>query len=295
MPTSVVRIFASQTRAEDLARVAGELLPLDEMSIAVSETKPDDPLWRVDIYAGPNIAPETLETDVRTALGGEIDGLDVISESIADADWVAASLEGLDPVPAGRFLVHGAHDADRVPANSKGIQVEAALAFGTGHHGTTKGCLLAFDRLLKQTRPRKVFDLGTGTGVLAIAAAKALRQGVLASDIDAMSVKIARANIALNRVADRVRVVEADGLNHPLIRLNTPFDLVFANILAGPLVRLAPGIAGVVRPGGHVILSGLLTHQEQQVRAAYRAQGLTPVRKTVLDNWVALTLRRGPR
>lgn len=295
MPTSVVRIFASQTKAEDLARVAGELLPLDEMSIAVSETRPDDPLWRVDIYAGPNTPPEALEAEVRTALGGEIDGLDVSSESIADADWVAASLEGLDPVTAGRFLVHGAHDADRVPVNRKGIQVEAALAFGTGHHGTTKGCLLAFEQLLKHTKPRKVFDLGTGTGVLAIAAAKALRQGVLASDIDATSVKIARANIALNRVADRVRVVDADGLSHPFIKMNAPFDLVFANILAGPLVRFAPGIAKVVRPGGHVILSGLLTHQERQVGAAYRAQGFVPVRKTVLDNWVALTLRRGPR
>ena len=177
MPTSVVRIFADQKRAEDLARLAGEILPLDDFSIAVSETKPDDPLWRVDIYAGPNTPPAALEAEVRNALGDRIGDLNVRTESIEDADWVAASLEGLDPVPAGRFLVHGAHDASRVLANTHGIQVEAALAFGTGHHGTTKGCLLAFDELLKRTRPRHVLDLGTGTGVLAIAAAKALRSG----------------------------------------------------------------------------------------------------------------------
>jgi ribosomal protein L11 methyltransferase len=294
VPTSVTRIFAAQKQAEDLAQLASEILPLDEISVAVSETKPDDPLWRVDIYAGPNFAPDALEQEVRAALGDRITGLDISSEVIEDADWVAASLAGLDPVPAGRFMVHGAHDAGRVPANAHGIQVEAALAFGTGHHGTTKGCLMAFDGLLKQVRPRAILDLGTGTGVLAIAAAKALGQGVLASDIDRMSVNIARANASLNRVADRVRIIHANGLAHPYIRGNAPYDLVFANILAGPLVRLAPGIARTVRPGGHVILSGLLTTQERQVRAAYRIQGLVPVQKRVLDNWVTLTLRRGP-
>jgi ribosomal protein L11 methyltransferase len=294
LPTSVTRIFAAQKQAEDLAQIASEILPLDEVSVAVSETKPDDPLWRVDIYAGPNIGPTDLEQEVRAALGERLNGLDVMSEVIEDADWVAQSLAGLDPVPAGRFLVHGAHDAGRVPANAHGIQVEAALAFGTGHHGTTKGCLMAFDGLLKQVRPRSILDLGTGTGVLAIAAAKALGLGVLASDIDRMSVVIARANASLNRVADRVRIIHANGLAHPYIRGNAPYDLVFANILAGPLVRLAPGIARTVRPGGHVILSGLLTSQERQVRAAYRIQGLMPVQKRVLDNWVTLTLRRGP-
>lgn len=292
MPTSVVRIFAAQAEAEHLAQIASELLPLDEVSVAVSETEPDHPLWRVDVYAGPNTPPDELEAEVRRTMGEQIAGLDIAAESIEDADWVAASLAGLDPVPAGRFLVHGAHDAGRVPVNRKGIQVEAALAFGTGHHGTTKGCLIALDELLKRGKPRRILDLGTGTGVLAIAAAKALGQGVLASDIDATSVTIARANAALNRVADRVRIIEANGLNHRLIQANGPYDLVFANILAGPLVRLAPGIAKAVRPGGYVILSGLLTHQERQVRAAYRAQGFVPVRKLVLENWVTLTLQR---
>jgi ribosomal protein L11 methyltransferase len=286
LPTSVFRIFTDQSRAERLADIAGEVLSLDEVSVAVSETALDDPLWRVDIYAGPNVPPEALEAEVRRVLGDDIADLDTAAESIEDADWVAASLEGLDPVPAGRFLV---------PANSRGIQVEAALAFGTGHHGTTRGCLIAFDALLKRTRPRRVLDLGTGTGVLAIAAAKALGHGVLASDIDRTSVLIARANAAQNRVADRVRAIEANGLGHPLIKGNAPYDLVFANILAGPLVRLAPGIARVVAPDGHVILSGLLSHQARTVLAAYRVQGLVPVRKLVLENWVTLTLARRPR
>lgn len=292
MPTSVVRIFADQKRAEDLARVAGELLPLDEMSIAVSETKPDDPLWRVDIYAGPNIPPDALEADIRTALGNEIDGLDVVAESIADADWVAQSLAGLDPVEAGRFLVHGAHDADRVPAGTIPIQVEAALAFGTGHHGTTKGCLIAFDQLIRETTPQRVLDLGTGTGVLAIAAAKALGIGVLASDIDTTSVAIAQANVDINGVSDRVTAIEADGFGHPDIAARTPFDLIFANILAGPLIGLAPDIARATARGGHVVLSGLMTEQADDVRAAYLAEGFGVLRESVLDNWVTLTLRR---
>jgi len=290
MPTSVVRITAKQAAAEQLALLAEERLSLDELSIVVSEIAPDDELWRMDIFAGPNVPPDELEADVRRGMGDDIAGLDVVSEQIEDADWVAQSLAGLDPVEAGRFLVHGAHDRDKVPADAIGIQVEAALAFGTGHHGTTRGCLLAFDRLLQERRPRRILDLGTGTGVLAIAAAKALRQEILASDIDPVSVGIARENAALNQVADLVRVVEADGLDDPAIAGGAPYDLVFANILAGPLIALAPDIARVVAPGGTVILSGLLAEQEAMVTDAYRAQGLAVVERTPLEAWMTLTL-----
>lgn len=294
MPTAVTRIFADRKRAEDIARIAGEILPLDEISVAVSETKPDDPLWRVDIYAGPNTAPAALEVEIRGALANEIAGLDIVSETIEDADWVAQSLAGLDPVEAGRFVVHGAHDAERVGHSAIGIQVEAALAFGTGHHGTTKGCLLAFDELLWHSRPSRILDLGTGSGVLAIAAAKALGVPVLASDIDATSVAIARANLDINGVAGRITAIEADGLGHPDIAARAPFDLIFANILAAPLIELAPGIAAATAPGGHVILSGLMSGQADRVRAAYLAQGFELVRESVLDNWVTLTLGRRP-
>ncbi len=290
MPTSVVRIFTSQQQAEHLGQIAGELLPLDEMSVALSETAPDDPVWRVDIYAGPNTPPDELEREVRSVLGAEIEGLRIEAESIEDADWVAASLAGLDPVPAGRFLVHGAHDADRVPEGVIAIQVEAALAFGTGHHGTTKGCLIAFDTLVQQTTPARVLDLGTGTGVLAIAAAKLLGINVLASDIDTTSVGIAQANVEINGVEDRVKVIEADGFGHPDIAARAPFDLIFANILAGPLIALAPEIAKAAAPGGHVILSGLMSEQADAVRDAYLASGFGVVRESVLDNWVTMTL-----
>ena len=290
MPTSVVRIFTSQQQAEHLGQIAGELLPLDEMSVAVSETAPDDPLWRVDIYAGPNTPPDALERDVRSLLGAEIEGLKVEAESIEDADWVAASLAGLDPVPAGRFIVHGAHDAERLPEGVIAIQVEAALAFGTGHHGTTKGCLLAFDDLVQNAAPSRVLDLGTGTGVLAIAAAKMLGINVLASDIDATSVGIAQANVEINGVEDRVKVIEADGFDHPDMKTRAPFDLIFANILAGPLIALAPDIAKAAASGGHVILSGLMTEQADAVRAAYLAAGFSVVQESVIDNWVTMTL-----
>jgi ribosomal protein L11 methyltransferase len=290
MPTAVVRIFAPQQRAEHLALLAEEMLTLDDLSIVVSETAPDDPLWRVDLFGGPNIAPGDLEAEVRAGIGEHLGDCDVVADSIEDADWVAQSLAGLDPVRAGRFFVHGAHDRGRVPANAVGIQVEAALAFGTGHHGTTRGCLLAFDELLKSWRPERVLDLGTGTGVLGIAAAKALHRSVLASDIDATSVLIARENAVLNRAGTSVRVVHANGMQDRAIQSAAPFDLVFANILAGPLVALAPSIARAVVPGGCVILSGLLTHQERAVRAAYRAQGLIPVNRIVLNNWVTMTL-----
>lgn len=292
MPTAVIRVFAEQREAEALAELAGEVLPLTDLTIAVSETRPDDPLWRVDVYGGTNADPVALEEQVRAALGAQLDGRRVEAEVIEDADWVAQSLAGLDPVHAGRFLVHGAHDAGRVPVNRIGIQVEAALAFGTGHHGTTRGCLIAFDELLKSRQPRRILDLGTGTGVLAIAAAKALKCPVLASDIDPISVTIARANSELNRVAGRVRAVTAAGFAHPELSARAPYDLIFANILAGPLVALAPEMARATMRGGAVILSGLLTHQERAVCAAYRAQGLVVVRRVVLENWVALTLIR---
>jgi ribosomal protein L11 methyltransferase len=292
LPTAVIRVFAEQRDAEALAEIAGEVLPLTDLTIAVSETAPDDPTWRVDIYGGTNADPVDLEAQVRAALGEHLADRRVEAEVIQDADWVAQSLAGLDPVHAGRFLVHGAHDAGRVPVNRVGIQVEAALAFGTGHHGTTRGCLIEFDALLKSGRPRRVLDLGTGTGVLAIAAAKVLKQAVVASDIDPVSVTIARANADLNRVADRVRVVAANGFAHPVLSAGAPYDLIFANILAAPLIALAPEMARATAPGGVVILSGLLTHQERAVRAAYRAQGLVPVRRTVLENWVAMTLVR---
>jgi ribosomal protein L11 methyltransferase len=195
-------------------------------------------------------------------------------------------------VPAGRFVVHGAHDRERVPANKLAIEIEAALAFGTGHHGTTRGCLLLLDHVLKAYQPRRVLDLGTGTGVLGIAAAKALKIGVLASDIDPPSVKVAQENARLNETGNLVQVIRATGFSAPGFAQRGPFDLVLANILANPLRQLATPMAQHLAPGALVILSGLLTPQARGVIAAYRSRGLVPLRHLRIEGWSSLLLRK---
>jgi len=212
-------------------------------------------------------------------------------DTIEARDWVKTSLESLVPVPAGRFVVHGAHDRARLPANKLNIEIEAALAFGTGHHGTTRGCLLLLDHLLKAYRPQRLLDLGTGTGVLAIAAAKALRRTVLASDIDVPSVRLARENARLNAAGDFVHVIRAAGFSAPEFAALGPFDLVLANILANPLRQLAQPMSRHLAPGALVVLSGLLTPQASSVIAAYRARGLVPLRHLAIDGWSSLLLR----
>jgi ribosomal protein L11 methyltransferase len=213
-------------------------------------------------------------------------------DTVEAKDWVKASLEDLVPVPAGRFVVHGQHDRARVPPNKIGIEIEAALAFGTGHHGTTRGCLLLLDHVLKAYRPRRVLDLGTGTGVLAIAAAKALHDQVLASDIDPASVRVAGENARLNETGDLVTTICATGFAAPQFAQGAPFDLVLANILANPLRQLAGPMAQHLAPSAMVILSGLLTPQAAGVIAAYRTRGLVPLRHLKIEGWSSLLLRK---
>jgi ribosomal protein L11 methyltransferase len=213
-------------------------------------------------------------------------------ETIAEKDWVAASLEGLKPIAAGRFVVHGRHDRARVGVNRIGIEIEAALAFGTGHHGTTRGCLHALDRMLKARRPRRVLDVGTGSGVLAIAAAKACRRRVLASDVDPRAVTAAWVNARKNGVGALVDVIRADGLVDRRFRSRAPYDLVLANILLGPLKRLAAPLGRLAARRGRVVLSGLLPGQANAALAAYRTQRLTLDHRVLLDGWVTLVLAR---
>ena len=207
-------------------------------------------------------------------------------------DWVANSLADLKPVRAGRFLVHGAHDRARVGANDVGIEIEAGLAFGTGHHGTTRGCLLHFDRLLKRRRPRAVLDVGCGAGVLAIAAAKALRRKVWLGDIDPTAVEVANANARLNGVGALCRAVQSRGVEARALREGAPYDLVFANILAKPLRLMAPSLAAVIGAGGEAIVSGLLLADVAGVLASWRAQGFTLAERIDLEGWASLRLRR---
>ena len=212
---------------------------------------------------------------------------------VEDIDWVAQVRRELHPVEAGRFTVYGGHDSHRVGDNRVGLRIEAAMAFGTGHHGTTRGCLTLFDRMLRRGyRPQRVADIGCGTGVLAMSAAKAARSVCVATDIDRVASDTARANIAVNGAAPWVRTGQAIGTRSDLYRDAAPFELVFANILAAPLKRLAPEIASHLAPGGHAILAGLLTQQTKGVEAVYRGHGLMRVDRVTLGEWTSLVMRK---
>jgi ribosomal protein L11 methyltransferase len=226
----------------------------------------------------------------RQTLGGSVSfSVTSIDPSI---DWVTRSLEGLPPVRAGGFYVHGSHEAKPAPAGLTDILIDANQAFGTGHHETTSGCLEAIDISLKRRRPQAMLDVGTGTGVLAIALARRTRRIVIASDIDPVAVRIAAANAAINGVGNRVLCLRADGLDSPEITASAPYDLIVANILAGPLVGLAPSIGRVAAPQGTVILSGLLAHQAPRVVGAYAQQGMILRRRLVRRGWATLMLER---
>ena len=216
----------------------------------------------------------------------------VVFDTIEAKDWVKESLEGLVPVRAGRFIVHGSHDRDKVRDNQLGIEIEAALAFGTGHHGTTRGCLIYLDHVLRSKAPKRILDLGTGTGVLTIAAAKATKTRVLATDIDAMSVKVAHENMWLNGVGNLVETVCAKGFSSEKIAQHAPFDLILANILANPLRAMATDMERHMAANGMVILSGLLPHQATSVIAAYRARGLVLLRQQIIEGWSSLLMQR---
>jgi ribosomal protein L11 methyltransferase len=216
----------------------------------------------------------------------------VVSE-VPDQDWVAKVQRELPPVEAGRFFVYGSHDLEHLPAGRIGLLIEAAMAFGTGHHGTTLGCLRAFDRLLDQGRSfENVLDLGCGTAVLAMAAARMSLNSVIASDIDPVAVEVAVVNVLANDLEGRVNCVESIGFDAPALAHAAPFDLIFANILKGPLIDLAPAMAVHLAPGGIAILSGLLVEQADDIVAVYNAQGVDLVKREDLGEWTALTLTR---
>lgn len=287
MSYSPVQIIAHGLRAPTEA--AAEAMDADPLlegaTYSILEEDEDRGIWRIDAF------PTTEDEAARIeAVLADHSGVKVKVEPLADADWLAMSLSGLPPVKAGRFFVYGAHDQGQVPLSAVALKIDAGAAFGTGHHGTTVGCLIAFDELLKRESFEKVLDVGCGTGVLAIAAAKTGSRVALGTDIDAPSVRIANENAHLNQA--KANFVHASGLNDQKVRRHGPYDLVFANILAPPLVALSQDIKGALRIGGVAILSGLLRTQERRVTAAYLSRGFRLERRIHRDAWSALVLRR---
>ena len=293
----VARLDTDLIIAQAVADAVAERFALGDIAVSLSDA--GGGRWQVAIHFRGEAERERVRGAVAAAVGAEAAAA-LQFGSVEAADWVRQSLAGLRPVAAGRFVVHGAHDRTRVPLNHIGIEIEAALAFGTGHHGTTRGCLLALDAICKampyrplaKTRPR-ILDVGTGSGVLAIAAARALHAHVLATDIDAFAVRTARSNASHNRAGSLLSVVLADGVGARTIRTHALYDLIFANILLGPLKRIATPLRRLAAPGGRVVLSGILPSQANAVIAAYRPLALQ--RRLDIDGWTTLVLVRTRR
>ncbi|MFP4273655.1 MAG: 50S ribosomal protein L11 methyltransferase [Paracoccaceae bacterium] len=290
MPTwTALTTLTGKDPAEALGEAMERLDPAPG-GVGVFELEDGSGLWEVGGYF--TEAPDQAGLAVLAAAHGAKPF--AVSE-LPETDWVAKVRRELSPVVAGRFFVYGSHDADKVPDDMVPLLIEAAMAFGTGHHGTTQGCLVALDRLAGQgLRPGTVADIGCGTAVLAMAAACLWQVPVLAGDIDEVAVEVAEANLAANGMDGRVRCVVAAGFDHPDLLAAAPYDLVFANILKGPLIDLAPDMAARLSPGGHAILSGILNEQADEVREVYAGLGINEVLRDVIGDWTTLTLRKTP-
>lgn len=275
-----------QTAAQHL-----EIL-FEEEGFAISnfEIDEDTKVWALSLYPSEESVDSTLASAL-DCLKQQDMALPLQKVTLPDEDWVTKSLEGLVPVEAGRFVIHGSHDAGM---NTKGripVQINAGQAFGTGHHGTTAGCLKVLSQELKQIQPERILDLGTGSAVLAIALAKLLKTSIIATDIDAVSIETSRDNVRINEVHPYVKLACASGFSHPIFSEEGPFDLIVANILAGPLCHMAKDVAANTMQGGRIVLSGLLPHQKAKVVAAYRQQGFYLLRAVQEDGWLVLVFQ----
>ena len=291
----VMRLRCGEADARRVVDIVTEFFDPAETAAAAFEetistrTWNDGEPWLVEIYFGHEPDEVEVRRLVATACGDELSASATFSR-VEQRDWVAASLEGLEAVREGRFVVHGSHGRARVGVGDIGIEIEAALAFGTGHHGTTRGCLAALNAVARRRLPRRILDVGTGTGVLAIAAARRWKLPVAAGDIDPIAVTTAAANARANRAGPFVRPVLAKGTAQPQLRAGGPYDLVFANILARPLKALAPAVRPLVAHGGEIVLSGLLGGDVPGVVSAYRTQGFVLTRRRDLEGWATLMM-----
>jgi ribosomal protein L11 methyltransferase len=290
-PSLVAHLTTDERTAHSVSDLVADRFAADDVAVSLSDA--GGGRWQVAIHFRAPLEEYAVRGAVDAAAGAAAAAALQFGR-VEAADWVQQSLAGLKPVTAGRFAVHGAHDRGRVPRNRIGIEIEAALAFGTGHHGTTRGCLLALEAICKtmskQRRAPRILDVGTGSGVLAIAAARALRARVLATDIDAAAVHAACHNIRANHAVGFVAVVKADGVGAHAIRAGAPFDLILANILLEPLRRIATPLRRLAAPGARIVLSGILPSQANAVIAAYRPLALE--RRIDVDGWTALILAR---
>ncbi len=277
-------LTADKARAQEIFAAFEREFEEDGLPLSMIETDEAAAICELSVYSSD---PDRDSARMRDAAG---EALEIQREILPDIDWVAKSLEGLAPVRAGRFLVHGSHDRDAVRDGDLAIEIDAGQAFGTGHHGTTAGCLELIGDIVTREQPASALDLGTGSAVLAIAIARLGGIPVLATDIDPVAIEVARENIALNGVGDRVKAIVADGLGHPELD-RRQYPLVVANILAGPLIALAPDMARILQPDGSLVLSGILESQRQKVIEAYAAVGLHPVRTRQIGEWVSLHLK----
>ncbi|MEX0350455.1 MAG: 50S ribosomal protein L11 methyltransferase [Paracoccaceae bacterium] len=290
MPTFTALTTLEGKSAADALGEALERLQPEPTGVGVFEVEDGSGLWEVGGYfiEAPDEAGLAL-------LATAFEAKPFVVSELPETDWVAHVRRELAPVEAGRFFVYGSHDADKVPADAIPLLIEAAMAFGTGHHGTTLGCLRALDALIGEGfEAGKVADIGCGTAVLAMAAARVWQGTILASDIDQVAVEVAEANLRANGMAGAVRCVEAAGFDHAELTDDAPYDLIFANILKGPLIALAPDISAHLRPGGYAILSGILNEQAADVVNVYSQNGTNLVRSDEIGEWTTLLVQKKP-
>ncbi|WEX76327.1 50S ribosomal protein L11 methyltransferase [Sinorhizobium numidicum] len=290
---SEIRLFVTTTekRAEAVLDVMSMVFVDEDYAIATMEIDEKRDIWEASIYMMAD-EEESVKARLGDALAADFSDLAIEREVLPDIDWIAKSLEGLAPVRAGRFVVHGSHDRDKVKTGEIAIEIDAGQAFGTGHHGTTAGCLEVLASVARTRPVHNVLDLGTGSGVLAIAAWKLLRVPVLATDIDPIATSVAKDNARRNGVSTGMTFATAPGFHSTAFRASGPFDLIIANILARPLIKMAAQLVANLAPGGSVILSGILAEQRWKVLAAYNGQHLKHVRTIWRNGWVTIHLAK---
>ena len=288
MPTfTALTTLTGKTGAENLGEAMERLDP-EPTGVGVFEVEDGSGLWEVGGYF-----TESPDETALAVLAAAFEARPFVISELPETDWVAHVRRELAPVEAGRFFVYGSHDADKLPDGSIPLLIEAAMAFGTGHHGTTLGCLKALDWLLEQGfSASKVADIGCGTAVLAMAAARVWNGDILASDIDQVAVDVAEANLKANGMAGAVRCIEAAGFDHPDLQAHAPYDLIFANILKGPLVALAPEISANLCGGGQAILSGILNEQADDVLSVYIQNEFNLAKRSEIGEWTTLILTK---